>query len=148
MENRVQKPKSKLKDKYEKHLKTEKWANTRQLKAKEQNFTCEMCGVEVLKGFHIHHKTYKHLGNEKLEDLMFLCENCHKNIHIVLKAQHNNKKKKPQNQKACNTCFFSKIIRYKGKIHKDILYCTYHLKECDVICKNFKKGAKKRFKKQ
>lgn len=139
---------SKLKDKYEKHLKTDKWENTRQLKAKEQNFICERCGVEVLKGFHIHHKTYKHLGNERLDELMFLCEDCHKSLHIALKAKKNNKKKNPSDRKACDSCFYSQLMKYKGKVNRTVLYCNKKLMECDNnICQHFKKGAKKRVKK-
>jgi len=29
----------------------------------------------------VHHKSYKNLGNERMEDLIFLCEKCHGDLH-------------------------------------------------------------------
>lgn len=42
---------------------------------------CEVCGTTS--SLQVHHKTYKHLGTEILhiEDLMVLCDRCHREAH-------------------------------------------------------------------
>jgi 5-methylcytosine-specific restriction endonuclease McrA len=42
---------------------------------------CFACNAPKNKGFHIHHKTYKRFGNEKINDLVLLCPKCHKECH-------------------------------------------------------------------
>jgi len=49
---------------------------------------CFVCGCKRQAGFHLHHLTYERLGNERLEDLVPVCEPCHVMIH-------NNEKKHP-----------------------------------------------------
>ena len=44
---------------------------------------CYVCGNAS--NIHIHHKTYKHVGNERLCDLIPLCANCHFPVHDFLK---------------------------------------------------------------
>lgn len=46
---------------------------------------CPVCKDPWGKGGHIHHKSYKHMGAEPLEDLVHLCEDCHEKIHILYK---------------------------------------------------------------
>ena len=139
---------SAFKKRYEEHLQSDKWKAIRKAKAEEQHYTCERCGKVILHGFHIHHKTYQNLGNEPLSDLMFLCEDCHIEIHIGLKAKKNNKGKKPTEQKACSTCFYSQTMRYKGKQGKTVLWCNLYCRECGEVCKRYRKGAVKIIPKQ
>ena len=40
------------KERYQEYMCSEEWALKRTQKANEQRFTCELCGVVVLKGFH------------------------------------------------------------------------------------------------
>ena len=68
-------------EEYKDYLKSDEWYRKREEKARKMNYTCESCGKIVVKGYHIHHKTYKHLYNEPLSDLQFLCEECHKKFH-------------------------------------------------------------------
>lgn len=79
-------------ERYEAYLKTPEWGAKRKQKAEEQNYTCERCGERILKGFHIHHKTYKRFGREPLKDLQFLCEYCHSIVHIELDIKEKKKK--------------------------------------------------------
>jgi predicted HNH restriction endonuclease len=32
---------------------------------------------------HLHHRTYKNLGNERLNDLVPLCPDCHDRVHAL-----------------------------------------------------------------
>lgn len=66
---------------YEKYLSSKEWKKKREDIAKKRNYICEKCNKYIEKGYHIHHKNYKNFGNEKDEDLLFLCENCHNETH-------------------------------------------------------------------
>jgi len=55
---------------------------------------CQRCGVEekhweekgeVGKPLQVHHENYTRVGNEKKEDLLVVCDDCHKKIHKVKK---------------------------------------------------------------
>ncbi len=64
--------------KYSKYLHTKEWVSKRN-KIREERKCCELCGsTDKLQ---VHHLTYENLGNEKDEDLMLLCENCHNLEH-------------------------------------------------------------------
>lgn len=136
----------KRKKEYKAYLNSDEWKARRIAKAKQQNYTCERCGKIVPVGFHIHHKTYEHFKNEPLSDLMFLCEDCHKEVHIALRAQENNKKKKKAvDKKTCNNCFYSQVMTYKGNNKRRVLYCNLYCRSCDDnICSKYKKGATKK----
>lgn len=74
---------------YVAYLRSEKWKRKRLAKGFKQNFTCERCGVYCKDSFEIHHKTYIHVFREPLNDLMFLCPQCHK----ILEAQKRRERK-------------------------------------------------------
>lgn len=96
---------------YHTYIQSEAWQMKRQMVAKLANYTCQRCHKVVLKGFHVHHLTYKRFGNEALSDLMFLCEDCHNKIHGIApkrraKQVHNGKKYKNKRPK---------VIKQHGK---------------------------------
>jgi hypothetical protein len=68
---------------YETYINSNQW----QLKRKEffesdlPTHFCWACGAVRVKGFHVHHRTYKRLGKEQLHDLTLLCERCHSAVH-------------------------------------------------------------------
>ena len=77
---------------YKKYLKSPHWREFKNrvytyLKDRNQ-FCCEFCRKSDLI-LHIHHKTYKRMGNERIGDVFLLCENCHFGIH---KLEKQNKK--------------------------------------------------------
>jgi hypothetical protein len=61
---------------YRAHLKSITWRKIRKAKLDSVHGQCERCG-----SWHgrreVHHKTYERLGNERLEDLLVLCPDCH-----------------------------------------------------------------------
>lgn len=133
-----------LKDKYNEYLRSDKWALKRQQKAQEQNFRCEICDKFLVKGFHIHHKTYKNFGNEKLSDLQFLCEECHINVHCKQKINNTNKNKKVKEQKKCENCYYSQLEIHKNCNPKYVLYCNKNMDLCSGVCRYYRKGAVKK----
>jgi 5-methylcytosine-specific restriction endonuclease McrA len=60
-------------------MKSNKWRNRRTLYFETHKRECRAC--HVLKEIHLHHKTYKNLGNERDADLVPLCSKCHSAIH-------------------------------------------------------------------
>lgn len=134
---------------YDKYLASPEWAEKRKQKALESNFMCEICGRVIPKGFHIHHKTYIHFGNEPLSDLQFLCEECHMNLHAGITKKKVNLKKSKKNRRNCSNCYYSQIMKYKGtKTSRRVLWCNQYCKECQMTsyCTKYRKGIEKTIK--
>lgn len=71
---------------YKNYLKSSYWSEVRRMVLLRDDFTCQDCQQKRL--LEIHHKTYRHAGNEKrhLSDLVTLCRACHQ-------ARHDKKKR-------------------------------------------------------
>jgi len=72
---------------YQQYLKGEHWQDVRRRywKSKLHNggcYVCERTNVQL----QLHHKTYKRVGNERLNDLLLLCGDCHKAAHELEKS--------------------------------------------------------------
>jgi uncharacterized protein YlaI len=74
---------------YNEYIMSEAWAQKKQAfkeyAFKSKDIRKRMCGG-CLKpwapGFHVHHKTYKRLGNERINvDLIYMCRDCHEELH-------------------------------------------------------------------
>ena len=66
---------------YNEYMLSPEWKEKRIAVAQREDHVCQMCGQKVLVKYHIHHKTYARFGHEDLNDLMFLCEQCHSKLH-------------------------------------------------------------------
>jgi len=64
---------------YEEYRKSPEWHAKRQDVLKRCRNVCERCGQD--EAVHIHHLSYKHFGNEPLEDLLGVCVECHGALH-------------------------------------------------------------------
>lgn len=80
---------------YKAYLKSGVWRRKRKLVLKRDDYTCCMCGKKKKKGMHVHHSTYKRLGDEDLRDLVVLCSGCHLSIHGK-RHRRKSKYKRPQ----------------------------------------------------
>ena len=67
---------------YKNYLKTRLWNFTRKKKLEEAEYKCQLCGNKGVK-LHVHHNTYEHIGDEDMNDLIALCEECHKKFHNI-----------------------------------------------------------------
>lgn len=63
----------------ENYMASPRWKNLRQLVIARCNNRCEGCGRAAVA--HVHHKTYDHLGDELLFELVGLCAGCHEKAH-------------------------------------------------------------------
>lgn len=68
---------------YYSYLKSDEWKKLRRIVFMRCKGICEQCGVAQMEA--THHKTYKRLGHELLEDLLGVCDDCHKKIHKIKK---------------------------------------------------------------
>ena len=68
---------------YKAYINGEEWAAKRRdfLASGLATHECQACGQPREIGFHVHHRTYKRLGNEHLTDLVLLCPDCHRDLH-------------------------------------------------------------------
>jgi len=93
---------------YREYLLTNHWKNIKQKVYLTSVYKCSKCGIKH--GLQLHHKTYERVGKELLSDLVYLCRDCHNEIHQLnshgleyklkkKKVKTNvKKKKKPQEQ--------------------------------------------------
>jgi len=72
---------------YQQYLQSEHWQDVRKRywKSKLYNGGCYACGAKN-KPLQLHHKTYKRIGKERLNDLLLLCADCHKASHNLVKS--------------------------------------------------------------
>lgn len=118
------------KQEYNAYLRSKHWRRTRLQKIEEKNGVCEIChkkpkSTSVL---HVHHLTYKNIGNENMADLMCLCADCHNELH----RQMAKKQAKPQ--------------KVDNKTEKMYSLCVKHLKKLSgADRKNVLKKLNKRF---
>lgn len=69
---------------YRSYIQSEAWRRTRERYwASNLPQDCYCCGAPRRVGFHLHHRTYKNLGKERLMDLVPVCPGCHKEIHAL-----------------------------------------------------------------
>lgn len=65
--------------KYNRYMNSYTWKLKRANRLAIDNYECQKCGSK--KNLHVHHKTYKRFGNEKMKDLATVCQKCHAKIH-------------------------------------------------------------------
>ncbi len=67
-------------DRYNLYLNSDQWLKFRRRILKERGNRCEECS-STEKPLHLHHLTYKRLGNEYPADVKVLCLACHEKEH-------------------------------------------------------------------
>jgi len=65
---------------YKKYLKSTKWKTVRKRALKRAGYVCQICNAKKCEP-HVHHRTYKNLGAERMMDLVVLCKDCHRLFH-------------------------------------------------------------------
>lgn len=66
----------------DRYLNTIHWRKMRQKVYDKYKGICQKCGDSIyLEDANIHHRTYKHMGNEEITDLILYCSSCHSKIH-------------------------------------------------------------------
>lgn len=69
---------------YREYIQSKEWQAVRKRYwASKMPKECYGCGKPKHPGMHLHHRTYKNLGNERLMDLVPVCQPCHRDIHYL-----------------------------------------------------------------
>lgn len=70
---------------YTKHINSDRWERRRQQAIQDVGGTCQFIKNGKLCGstdrIQVHHLSYDNLGNEKPEDLLVVCRECHRRVH-------------------------------------------------------------------
>ena len=64
---------------YKDYLKSDHWKNTRDRVAEYWGHRCAVCNSPD--NVQVHHRTYEHIGQERMQDLILLCDDCHRKFH-------------------------------------------------------------------
>lgn len=67
---------------YKDYLNTKHWRLKKNEYSREYENKCCMC--ESTKNLNLHHMTYENIGHENLNDLCYLCKDCHNALHKML----------------------------------------------------------------
>lgn len=70
------------KDYYE-YINSDEWKEKSRAMKKKFGYKCQLCN-EPGPGLSVHHRTYENLYHEPPEDLVVLCDNCHKKFHNII----------------------------------------------------------------
>jgi len=76
---------------YSEYLKSPHWAELKNRYRKSKlPQDCFGCGQKNKLSYH--HKTYKNLGHERTDQIVAVCDNCHKKIHSSINSKMNKHK--------------------------------------------------------
>lgn len=64
---------------YSDYLKSDRWTVVRDKRLAVDNYRCQECGDSEF--LSVHHETYENRGLESLDDLVTLCDTCHRKRH-------------------------------------------------------------------
>lgn len=108
---------------YKNYLHSDKWYKIRDKVFCRDNNRCTIC--EATKNLIAHHKSYDNFGNEKLDDLVTVCETCHEIIHSKRgwnKGKNKVTKKEIDEMIAGNSLNESKLYQFCRML--DIINCN------------------------
>jgi hypothetical protein len=86
IKNRHRKNHKKSRPDYHDYIKSKQWRKIRRL---QPNKSCDVCGTMV--NLELHHLTYKRLGRERKDDLIWRCNEHHEGLHFS-EGQFSNQK--------------------------------------------------------
>lgn len=69
---------------YAEYLKSEHWQQTRERVLTFWDHSCVLCGSRT--NLEVHHRSYAHVGQERLNELIVLCDTCHERHHFAGRA--------------------------------------------------------------
>ena len=70
---------------YAERRQTKEWAILKKRIHHRDRYRCRLCGRDDVE-LHVHHCTYANYAQERLEDLITLCSECHHDFHFKSEA--------------------------------------------------------------
>lgn len=130
MENSLEQIKELKTMPYKEYLQTDHWKNVRKRALFRANYKCQLCGSK--ENLNVHHNTYENRGEEKDEDLVVLCENCHGKFHDKIcdeneiSSVENNQMVKSKMCPLCNEVVSKEeSFEYKGRYYHEKCFVKY-----------------------
>ena len=122
---------------YKDYLLSRHWIDFRSVCKQNKQYKCYMCQSKIKKLI-LHHLTYERLGNENLSDVVFMCHDCHTDVHTLKNFKPKKPKKKNNKKQKKNTTLQEKLqsLGYKG--YKEYLRSS-HWKNIKHLCLKKKK---------
>ena len=74
---------------YSNYLRSKHWKTFRKQMKRKKKYECWICGGKH--HLQLHHRSYKLLGEEKPNHVIWLCEKCHSELHATLWKNKNKK---------------------------------------------------------
>jgi hypothetical protein len=118
------------------YLQSATWKDKRKLVLERDHNTCRFCRNP---GYDVHHKTYKHWGDEPLKDLITLCRRCHDQWHDTQKGNLKSKAigtraiwgylTKSQKESLCRQFSVTEVVLYSN------IYSHPRKDVCDVAAR-------------
>lgn len=65
---------------YTRYIRSAAWREKREAAFAHHGRRCASCGVQ--KDLHVHHRHYRTLSREQMEDLIVCCKKCHFKLHL------------------------------------------------------------------
>lgn len=83
-----------MSERYETVLRSARWRQLKWRRIMKAEFRCEQCGRRyqglrrrgALRAFQLHHRHYRTVGCEELDDVMVLCPICHRLMHDLVES--------------------------------------------------------------
>lgn len=109
---------------YYKYLKSSQWREKREVALEMYGRVCGLCGCKH--NLQVHHRTYKNIYKELMEDLMILCESCHRTHHKaqIWKNGKVSKYMKNPNYDTAPTTFYQNRSKSTENIHETVSECN------------------------
>jgi len=114
---------------YKEYLQTDHWKETRKKALHRANYKCQLCSNKD--ALNVHHNTYENRGQEKDEDLIVLCQECHAKHH----EKSEDKDMVVKNRNKTKTAFFIYIKGLDNSLDTQIntfLENTYYNEIVDI----------------
>lgn len=113
---------------YEEYLGSSRWQAKRQIALAAATYKCQKCGFFTPKGkgLHVHHLTYRNLGDEPVSDLQVLCKRCHM-------LRHNPQSKPAKNPRRPKSKRFSRAAIWRGGT------CKVYRKDDEFVVRDMKR---------
>lgn len=108
------------KARYYAYLKSNQWREKREVALEMYGRVCGLCGSKH--DLQVHHRTYKNIYKELMEDLMILCESCHSHHHKsqIWKNGKVSKYMKNPNYDTSPTTYYPNRSKERQNLHETV----------------------------
>lgn len=106
------------KQQYYAYLKSDQWREKRRAALQFYGNNCCLCGTRH--NIQVHHRNYRNIFKESMEDLILLCESCHKTFHKkkIWKNGKQSKYMRNPNYEVNTVTYFPERSKFENSLRK------------------------------